>query len=149
ANPGRILGMDQVEAVAADQVLGVPANDPLRSRAGIVDDAGVVAESDGVPAMLDQRAKAFFTGPQRLLGPLPLAEIHDEADIVFGTAVIERSAEQDRHATAVLANVLLLEGSASAGTANLLDRLLVPFGKAGRCQRSPAELAGLQVRPII
>ena len=62
---------------------------------------------------------------QRRFGALALAQVEHERDALVPPALEQSGADQDRHATAVFADVFLLERRAAPGGSQLRQRLFV------------------------
>jgi hypothetical protein len=75
---------------------------------------------------------------QRTLGVLALCQIKHEADALVLSVAERRRAEQNRHAAAVFAKVLLLESFATSRRPELCHGSFVRVAPFGGRQRGPA-----------
>ena len=81
--PGKfvdVLGMDQMQIVAADQFIGAVAQHALMRRADIADHAVLADDADQIERVFDQRTKMLFAPLQGFDGVLALRCVAHGAD---------------------------------------------------------------------
>ena len=93
-HPLAVVGVDQAERVAVDQVGRVVAEHPPDRLAVVADGAVGVDDADHVGGVLDQRPEPLLAGPHRPLGRLALLDLGGERRIGAGEVLADPLAQR-------------------------------------------------------
>jgi hypothetical protein len=95
-DPLAVVGVDQGEGVAVDQLARVVAEHPADRLAVVADGPVGVDDADHVRGVLDQRAEPLLAGPQGLLGRLALVHLGGQGRVGAGEVLADPLAQRQR-----------------------------------------------------